>query len=92
VASLPSRGDADQARGVAFDGGEQDLAGARGSRDGRQPAQPGFGVAGIGVRVDEPPMRLRAVNPLVDVLPHRSVKAAVAFGKAADPEVTAATR
>jgi len=37
-------------------------------------------------------MRLRSIDPLVDLLPDRGVEAVVAFGKPADPEMTVATR
>jgi hypothetical protein len=86
-----TRIDPDQARGTTFDRGEQHLASAGGARDRGQSAQPGFRMAGIAVRVNQAPIRSRPVDPLVDVLTHCGVKAAVALGKAADPEVTAAT-
>jgi hypothetical protein len=56
-------------RRVALDGGEQHLSFARGGLDRGQPAQPGLGMTGKGVGVDEPPVRGRAIEPLVDLLP-----------------------
>jgi hypothetical protein len=35
-------------------------------------------------------MRLCPVDPFIDLLPDRCVEAAIAFGKAADPEMTVA--
>jgi hypothetical protein len=86
-----ARIDPDKARGTTFDRSEQYVALAEGARDRRQSAQPGFRMAGIAVRVYEAPMRLRPIDPLVDLLPDRGVEAVVALGKAADPEMTAAT-
>ena len=87
-----TRIDPDQARGVALDGGQQHLATAGGARDRGQAAQPGFGVAGIAVGVSGAPLRLRPVGSLIDLLADSRVEPAVALGKAADPQLSVATR
>ena len=46
----------------------------------------------MGVPVKESPPRLCSVDPLVDVLPDRSIDAAVALGKAVDRERSSAPR
>ena len=60
-----ARIDAYDPRRIALDGSEQDVAMARGIGDRGQPAQPGLGMTGIGVRVYKAPMRFCAVDPLV---------------------------
>src|SRR5882724_8660314 len=84
--------DAHDPRCAAFDGGEQELARAGRAQDRRQPAQPGLGVAGRAVSVEQAPMRVRAVDAPVDLLTDRGIEAAVTFGKAADPQIAVATR
>src|SRR5262249_20631868 len=86
-----TRVDPNDTRRTPFDGGEQHLALAGGARNRGQPAQPSFGMAGIAVGVYEAPMRLGTIDPLIDLLPNRGVEAAIALGKAADPELSVAT-
>jgi hypothetical protein len=80
------RVDPDNAGGVAFDGREQRFPAARRVRDRCQTAQAGFGATRMRIGVDEAPMRLGSVAALVDLLSDCGVEAAVAFGKAADPQ------
>ena len=56
------------------------------TRDCGQAAQPTPGKAGVGIGVDQAPMRRRPVCALVDLLAHRRVKAVVALRKTGDPQ------
>src|SRR5215472_8021717 len=88
-----ARIDAHDPWSAALDGGEQNLAAAHRGSDRGQAAQTRLGdAARIVVGVQHPPMRLCAVNSLVDLLPDRGIEPTIAFGKTADPQIAVLTR
>jgi hypothetical protein len=91
VLAAVTRIDPDEARRTPLDRGEQYLALTGRARDRGQAAQPGFRATGIAVRVNQPPMWFCSVDPLIDLLPDCGVETAIAFGEAADPEMTTTT-
>src|SRR5260370_5130611 len=54
--------------------------------DRREAAQPGFGIAGPGIGIEELPARRCAIEPPIDLLADRGVEDAIAFGEAGDPK------
>src|SRR5260370_8291395 len=52
----------------------------------REAAQPGFGIAGPGMGIEELPARRCAIEPPIDLLADRGVEDAIAFGEAGDPK------
>jgi hypothetical protein len=80
------RVEAQDARRVALDRGQQYLARSGWVRDRGQAAQPALRMAGARIGVDEPPGRRCPIGPLIDLLADCGVQIAVAFGEGADAQ------